>query len=280
MKLDNFSFEEEIHKISLKLDPENEINDINIEDYGLKIRIHNVNGEYYIPIDHLEDLLSFYLKTSFKEFIKPFIKEMLNIYTINNKKENFNSKMLELCKLDQLNDHIFGLIQKRFAEIVKLEEESIFKKISMSSEKQDRPLIEECPFEKPWVPGNDVTDMLTNMYSANNFIDMQINQSQIEETDKKYMGRGRCRAKQVNIKDRPFVCEYPECKRAFKRFEHLKRHNKMHTGERPYKCKYPGCMKSFSRSDNLAQHFKIHNVSNKSQSLTFRNYYESNKNLD
>lgn len=57
---------------------------------------------------------------------------------------------------------------------------------------------------------------------------------------------------------RPFICTHANCFKAFKRFEHLKRHYRIHTGEKPYKCGYPGCNKTFSRSDNLMQHEKIH----------------------
>ncbi|KRH93194.1 zinc finger protein [Pseudoloma neurophilia] len=59
---------------------------------------------------------------------------------------------------------------------------------------------------------------------------------------------------------RPFICEFKDCNSAFKRFEHLKRHNRIHTGERPFKCTFPGCYKKFARSDNLSQHIKIHNM--------------------
>lgn len=62
---------------------------------------------------------------------------------------------------------------------------------------------------------------------------------------------------------RPFVCEFKGCNSAFKRFEHLKRHNRIHTGERPFKCTFPGCYKKFARSDNLSQHIKIHNMKNR-----------------
>lgn len=64
----------------------------------------------------------------------------------------------------------------------------------------------------------------------------------------------------INSKERPFLCDVPFCNRAFKRHEHLKRHQKMHSGERPFKCTHPGCMKAFSRSDNLAQHYRTHNM--------------------
>ena len=62
------------------------------------------------------------------------------------------------------------------------------------------------------------------------------------------------------VTDRPFVCTFQNCHRAFKRLEHLKRHHRIHTGERPFRCTYPGCYKSFARSDNLSQHLKVHNV--------------------
>ena len=67
----------------------------------------------------------------------------------------------------------------------------------------------------------------------------------------------------TELAQRPFPCNYPGCKRAFKRFEHLKRHNKMHTGEKPFVCKFPGCGRMFSRSDNLNAHYKTHNISAK-----------------
>lgn len=58
--------------------------------------------------------------------------------------------------------------------------------------------------------------------------------------------------------NRPFICTHANCFKSFKRFEHLKRHYRIHTGEKPYKCTLPGCNKTFSRSDNLMQHEKIH----------------------
>ncbi|KAH9410994.1 hypothetical protein HK407_09g14080 [Ordospora pajunii] len=93
-----------------------------------------------------------------------------------------------------------------------------------------------------------------------------------------------CRTKQPRsvgcMKDRPFVCSFNSCKRAFKRYEHLKRHILMHTGERPHKCKFPGCSKSFSRSDNLSQHYKIHNISNEMHTRSYEPYRYLNKKLN
>lgn len=40
---------------------------------------------------------------------------------------------------------------------------------------------------------------------------------------------------------KPHRCPYPGCDRAFKRHEHLRRHERMHTQERPFQCEEYGC---------------------------------------
>ncbi|ORX88155.1 hypothetical protein K493DRAFT_236985 [Basidiobolus meristosporus CBS 931.73] len=57
------------------------------------------------------------------------------------------------------------------------------------------------------------------------------------------------------------VCQFPGCQMRFKRFEHLKRHFRVHTLERPYSCDVEGCGKTFSRRDNLGQHMRTHDKS-------------------
>jgi hypothetical protein len=56
----------------------------------------------------------------------------------------------------------------------------------------------------------------------------------------------------VSALDKSHVCEM--CQKRFKRLEHLRRHNKTHTGERGFRCEVVGCGKWFSRSDNLMAH--------------------------
>lgn len=96
------------------------------------------------------------------------------------------------------------------------------------------------------------------------------------ETPEKILVKRTKLQKPTELSSRPFVCTFKDCNSAFKRYEHLKRHNRIHTGERPFKCPFPGCYKKFARSDNLNQHLKIHNTkSNKYSNDTISFYRNS-----
>ncbi|KAG0666391.1 hypothetical protein C6P46_004961 [Rhodotorula mucilaginosa] len=62
----------------------------------------------------------------------------------------------------------------------------------------------------------------------------------------------------AGAKKKPHKCAHPDCDRAFKRAEHLRRHERVHTQERPFQCHEHGCGMRFSRHDNLLQHQKTH----------------------
>ncbi|KAI5811542.1 hypothetical protein DFH27DRAFT_33695 [Peziza echinospora] len=71
----------------------------------------------------------------------------------------------------------------------------------------------------------------------------------------------------VSSNDKQFVCAYPGCAKRFRRQEHLRRHEKSHTGVKDYKCDVEACGRLFSRSDNLKYHRKTH------MKVTGRNVY-------
>lgn len=95
--------------------------------------------------------------------------------------------------------------------------------------------------------------------------------SAVKSTERKENGRpGRVskpgasrsiREYPIFIEKNSFACNAPDCvdkngkRKKFRRQEHLKRHQRCHTGYRPYACWVPGCTtKPFSRTDNLNSH--------------------------
>ncbi|KAF9764327.1 Zinc finger C2H2 protein [Nosema granulosis] len=279
MKHRDFSFEEEFRRIYTSIGQESRINEIQLYDTNIRIFIFYIRNTYYISIFNLIEVFEYFLESKLDESVYSYIKSLVETFKQGDIDVDAENKDLEVCKCHLITNQIFTMVYEHQNHITHHSEEQLFNKIEMlgsSKSSTDNPLNTMYPFIPSW---NDtaMNDILQNIYTNDEFTESTPVQ---EIPNKKYMGRGRCRVKQANLKERPFVCDYPDCKRAFKRFEHLKRHNKMHTGERPYKCKYPGCMKAFSRSDNLSQHFKIHNVSSKGPSLNFRSYQYSNKEVD
>jgi hypothetical protein len=58
---------------------------------------------------------------------------------------------------------------------------------------------------------------------------------------------------------RGYVCDIPDCRTAFVRPEHLRRHFKSkHIPNRDFVCKVPECRTEFARGDNLRDHYWTH----------------------
>ncbi|EHY66050.1 hypothetical protein NERG_00746 [Nematocida ausubeli] len=151
-------------------------------------------------------------------------------------------------------------------------EEIILKSINDQESLFTRAFFTEQPkYEYTDTYANDIIDMCSAynlddiMYNLPNIgVDRFVHTSLIHDDREKedQIFKAKCRQKHMPKRDgeenRPFTCTYSNCHKAFKRFEHLKRHYRIHTGEKPFKCMVYGCNKSFSRSDNLMQHEKIH----------------------
>ncbi|XP_053943245.1 zinc finger protein 76 isoform X2 [Cuculus canorus] len=58
--------------------------------------------------------------------------------------------------------------------------------------------------------------------------------------------------------DRPYMCDFPSCGKAFATGYGLKSHVRTHTGEKPYKCPEDMCSKAFKTSGDLQKHIRTH----------------------
>ncbi|NXX99115.1 ZNF76 protein, partial [Centropus bengalensis] len=58
--------------------------------------------------------------------------------------------------------------------------------------------------------------------------------------------------------NRPYMCDFPSCGKAFATGYGLKSHVRTHTGEKPYKCPEDMCSKAFKTSGDLQKHIRTH----------------------
>ncbi|XP_054164862.1 zinc finger protein 382-like [Oppia nitens] len=61
--------------------------------------------------------------------------------------------------------------------------------------------------------------------------------------------------------DKPYICDWQNCGKRFRKKPHLDIHKNVHTGRR-FPCDWPNCGKSFVRKYNLIEHRKLHSSVN------------------
>lgn len=189
-----------------------------------------------------------------------FFGDNINFYGENNgfmyESENRMFKDVEINEFDKSNE-----------KYAKSNHDYFYRPKNGEYEKNLNMKIDELGQYQPF--SNDWTNEMVDSIIGNMFEKEEVTAPVMDEIDEYNNGvrdhemlemqAQFAKTEKAGITSRPFVCQYRNCNRAFKRFEHLKRHYRIHTGERPFKCKYPGCHKAFARSDNLNQHLRVHN---------------------
>lgn len=64
--------------------------------------------------------------------------------------------------------------------------------------------------------------------------------------------------KRIRPVRKAFHCGYIGCGRIYTTAQHLKVHERSHTGDRPYACRFPSCGKTFATAYGQKTHMKIH----------------------
>ncbi|ODV80517.1 uncharacterized protein CANTADRAFT_4546 [Suhomyces tanzawaensis NRRL Y-17324] len=62
----------------------------------------------------------------------------------------------------------------------------------------------------------------------------------------------------TSSRPKKYLCDYPDCVKAYSKPSLLEQHKRSHTNDRPFKCSHAGCDKSFLRKSHLDNHLLSH----------------------
>ena len=141
-------------------------------------------------------------------------------------------------------------IRKALTLVDNNNEEFISQWINMDHEDDENLCLDKtAPFNISW--GSDSTEKRPKAAQESD-LQNNVGSSQLKRYRKRMQSSG------TPATDRPFICLFQGCCRAFQRSYHLEVHMRVHTGERPFKCDFPNCQKSFSQHGNFKAHKRMH----------------------
>lgn len=248
-----------------------------LRNTGNLLKLVEYNGLLYIDNDNLYKVVNEVLGPNVSEEIKEYLPSITFSEVISMEIQGFQEQLRLTC-IQFVDQKFFIKCDEWIKERKDIYKDPDFQGFFMPQ--PDRltgnfrfnPSDEKYPTIEEMFPFGD--------YQTIRCMDTPTSVSSKNRNDSIYAAAGimnKPRGKQMHLtkdclKERPYICEVAFCERAFKRYEHLKRHMKMHTGDRPFKCKFPCCNKSFSRSDNLNQHMKTHTLGMKPhEQICFKN---------
>lgn len=235
---------------------------------GRTVKLHAINSMFYIDIQNMFYILNEIFGSRIPTEIIDYIKKIVFIETLSTSYDTLDETKELIC-ISFIDNNTLLKFHNWLLDYFshKNDEERLFQKITMSTcqAKYGEEINSMFPFTDSF-GSDDAADAILKIAQDSRFSASPYSKSQ--PANFKPRGKHMPTRKEPSY-ERPFVCEFHGCRRAFKRLEHLKRHSKMHTGERPFKCLFPGCQKSFSRSDNLNSHYKTHNIIGKRTFPTF-----------
>ena len=127
---------------------------------------------------------------------------------------------------------------------------------------QIKPPNTNLPFKCQWATCNHTFLTLQELVNHINFNHIQCDRRQLscfwKNCDREHKPFKAQYMLTVHMRrhtgEKPHVCVFPGCDKAYSRLENLKTHIRSHTGEKPYKCEFPGCDKTFSNASDRSKH--------------------------